>query len=420
MNRTGRTIASATAAVTLAAAAWATGPVAASADPITLTFWDHVQSSLDVQTAYEDAAAAFQELHPNVTVEIQTFPFEEYQTKLMTAVRGGSGPDIMSLDQPWIPQFAEAGVLLALDDHVGASDAVLEEQFFPAAWASTFWKDTQWAVPLGFDVWETLVWNPELFEAAGLDPDSPPTTWAELLDYAEQLTGDGQFGVVLPSALSEVIPVFNNSFVFSNGGAIIDAEGNVVIDSPENIETYTYLYTQLAQHAPNGLAGLDQTAAEALFTSGKVAMMFNGNWSQETLDAQSDFDWRMAVPPVPNAGDTFVGATGGWNLAVSADSRHADLAYAFIEFITTDVDIQVGVAANTPAFIPAAEVYLQQRKYSDVLLTISQHARPRPSSPFYPQISEVQQVGAQRILGGEDVAAVVADMQAEIEGIVGG
>lgn len=152
--------------------------------------------------------------------------------------------------------------------------------------------------------------------------------------------------------------------MYSNGGAIIE-DGNVVIDSPENITTYTYLYNGLVQYAPNGLATLDQGGAEALFTSGAVAMIFNGNWSQETLDAQAVFDWRMAVPA---EGDTFVGATGGWNLAISAESEHADVAFEFIEYLTTTVEVQVGVAANTPAFISAAEVYLETRKYSDVLL----------------------------------------------------
>jgi len=208
MNRAGRSLSMWAPTVLFVAALGVATPAGASAEPITLTFWDHVQSSLDVEAAYEAAADAFSAEHPNVTIEIETFPFEEYQGRLMTAVRDGEGPDIMSLDQPWIPQFAEAGVLVPVDDMVAASDADFEDQFFPAAWASTLWKDQMWSVPLGFDVWETLVWNPDLFEAAGLDPDSPPTTWAELLVYAEALTGDGTFGIVLPSALSEVVPVF--------------------------------------------------------------------------------------------------------------------------------------------------------------------------------------------------------------------
>ncbi|MFV0452097.1 MAG: ABC transporter substrate-binding protein, partial [Propioniciclava sp.] len=253
-----------------------TGGAGAGDEPVTITFWDHEQSSKEMDAAYREAADAFEDSHPNVTVQIETFPFEQYQEKLLIAVKGRTGPDIMSLDQPWIPQFAESGLTLAVDDLVAASDKVSADDFYPAAWDSTLWKEQQWAVPLGFDVWEQLVWNPELFEAAGLDPDSPPQTWDELLEYAEKLTGDGQYGIVLPSAKSEVIPVFNNSFIYSNGGSIIDDAGSVVIDSPENLKTYTYLYKDLVKFAPEGMTNMDQGAAEALFTSGKVAMMFDG------------------------------------------------------------------------------------------------------------------------------------------------
>lgn len=384
-------------------------------DQITITFWDHEQSSKEMDAAYQAAAETFKKSHPNVTVEIQTFPFEQYQEKLLIAVKGNQGPDVMSLDQPWIPQFAESGVTLAIDDQVAASQTVKQDQFFPAAWDSTTWKNKQWAVPLGFDVWSQLVWNPDLFTKAGLDPDKPPTTWAELLQYAEKLTGNGQYGIVLPSAKSEVIPVFNNAFIRTNGGAIIDDDGAVVIDSPENLETYNFLYRDLIKFAPEGMPSMDQGAAEAMFTSGKVAMMFDGNWSQETMEAQASFDWRIAVPPVPEPGMTFHGATGGWNLAVSANSKHPKEAFEFIEFLTTTVDVQVAVAANTPAFIPAAEVYLKGRKFPEVLREMSENGLARPKTPVYPKVSEIQQAGVQRMIQGEDVAAVMKDMQAQIE-----
>lgn len=386
-----------------------------SKEPITITFWDHEQSSKEMDAAYRAAAASFKKTHPNVTVDIQTFPFEQYQQKLLTAVKGNHGPDIMSLDQPWIPQFAESKLTAPMDDFVSGSTLVKKDKFYSAAWDSTLWKGKQWAIPLGFDVWEQLLWNPELFQKAGLDPNTPPKTWDELLADAQKLTGDGQFGIVLPSAKSEVIPVFNNSFIFSNGGQIIDDNGKVVIDSPQNIKTYKYLYNDLIKYAPTGMTNTDQGAAEALFTSGKVAMMFDGNWSQETMAAQAKFDWKAAVPPVPKAGDTFHGATGGWNLAISARSPHQKAAFEFIEFLTTSVDTQVAVAANTPAFIPAADVYLAKRKYTDVLKTVSETGMPRPKTPVYPSVSDIQQAGVQRMIQGEDVENVVKDMQSQIE-----
>lgn len=391
------------------------GDSTSSGQAITLTFWDHVQSSKEVDATYQSVAKEFEASHPGVTINIQTFPFDTYQQKLLTAVKGGQGPDIMSLDQPWVPQFAESGVIQPLDKFISASSTVKQDSFFPAAWDSTQWKSKQWAVPLGFDVWEQLLWNPDLFKAAGLDPTKPPKTWDELLAAAKALTKNGGYGIVLPSAKPGIITVFNNSFIYSNGGAIIDDSGKVVIDSPQNLKTYTYLYKNLIQYAPKGMTNMDQGAAEALFTSGKVAMMFDGNWSQETMAAQAKFKWQAEVPPVPNEGDTFHGATGGWNLAVNAKTKDAQMAFDFIQFLTTTVKTQVAVAANTPAYKPAATVYLAKRQFPEVLTAMSATGMPRPKTAVYPQVSEIQESGVQRMIQGDDIATVVQDMQSQIE-----
>jgi multiple sugar transport system substrate-binding protein len=390
-------------------------PAVAQDQPITLTFWDHIQESRDVAANYAKAAEEFKKHYPNVTVNIETTPFDQYHDKLLTAVKGGAGPDIMSLDQPWMPEFAASGVLLPLDDYVAGSDKVNADAFFPAAWDTVQWNGHQWGVPLGIDVWSMLVWNPDLFKAAGLDPTKPPKTWAELLDYAQKLTKDGVFGIALPAAKSEVLSLLMDMFTYSNGGRIMDDAGNVVVNSPEAAAALDFLFKQLIQYAPTGALSLDHGAAEALFTSGKVAMMFDGNWAQETLNSQAKFDWQGEVVPAPTADGTFHGATGGWNLAVNAKSPNADMAYKWIEYLTTTPEIQNGVAANTPAHVESAKTYIANRKFPDVIQALSETGMARPKTAIYPQISEIQQTGIQRIISGETIDAVLGDMQKEME-----
>lgn len=386
-----------------------------SALPITLTFWDHSQQAVDLANAYVKAAADFKTLYPNVTVNIQTTPYDQYHDKLMTALKGGTGPDIMGLDQIWVPEFASAGVLLPLDDLVAKSTAVNQNAFYPSAWDTTLWKGKQYAVPLGVDVWSMLVWNPDLFKAAGLDPNTPPKTWDELLQYAQKLTGNGVFGIALPAATSEVLSIFMDMFTYSNGGRILNADGSVAVNSPQAAQALDFLFHKLIKYAPNGAANLDQGGAEALFTSGKVAMMFDGNWAQQTLDSQAKFDWQGATVPVPAAGDTFHGATGGWDLAVNAKSPNADMAFKFIEYLTTRPDVQNTIAENTPALIAAAKQYLPTRKFPAVIQALAETGMARPETPVYNTISTIQQNDIQKIIGGADISATLAQMQKEMQ-----
>lgn len=386
-----------------------------SAAPITLTFWDHSQQAVDLANAYTKAAADFKALYPNVTVNIETTPYDQYHDKLLTALKGGTGPDIMGLDQPWVPEFASAGVLLPVDDLVTKSTAVKQDAFYPSAWDTTLWKGKQYGVPLGVDVWSMLVWNPDLFKAAGLDPKTPPKTWDELLQYAQKLTGNGVFGVALPGAKSEVLSIFMDMFTYSNGGKILNDDGTVAVNSPQAAQALDFLYHKLIKYAPNGAANLDHGTAESLFTSGKVAMMFDGNWAQETLNSQAKFDWQGATVPVPAAGGTFHGATGGWDLAINAKSPNADMAFKFVEYLTTRPEVQDTIAENTPALIAAAANYMPTRKFPAVIQDLAQNGMARPKTPIYNSISLIQQNGIQKIIGGADINATLADMQKEMQ-----
>ena len=92
---------------------------------------------------------------------------------------------------------------------------------------------TQWGVPVAFST-KALYWNKDLFTQAGLDPEKPPTTWAEEIEMAKTIkekTGIAGYG--LPAK------TFDNTmhqflhWVYTNNGQVIDAEGNIKLDSPE-------------------------------------------------------------------------------------------------------------------------------------------------------------------------------------------
>jgi len=387
-------------------------------EKLTLELWDQQQSDLNIQQAYIKALEDFQQENPDIVVKVTTTPYAQYRDKLLVAVQGGRGPDIMSLDEIWTPEFAAAGIIEPLDPYIQRSASVKPDAFFQPAWDTNLWQKQIWGIPLNFDVWEQLFYNADHFREAGLDPDKPPRTWDEWLEALPQLTAPPQrFGIGLLGHKGEDTVVMLNSLMYSNGGAIIDEDGNVVIYSQENIETLEF-YLKLSKYAPEGVANVGEAEAVSMFAAGKVSMILDGQWQQDTMNARATFDWRIAVPPAP-AGKKFVGALGGWNLAINKASKNKDVAFRLIEYLTTNKEVQKTINSLTPALRVAGEEFVKEkRRQPEVILETLTSGRPRPISPVYPQVSDIEQQMVQAILSGTPVEEALQKAQRDIEKVV--
>ncbi len=106
---------------------------------------------------------------------------------LTTAVAGGDPPDTASNFQ--YLDFMARSMCLPLQDYVNASSVVKQADFFEESWKEGFYKGTQFGIPCyeGFFAFG-LFYNGALVEKAGLDPDKPPVTWSEALDWCKKLT----------------------------------------------------------------------------------------------------------------------------------------------------------------------------------------------------------------------------------------
>ncbi|GGO94419.1 ABC transporter substrate-binding protein [Wenjunlia tyrosinilytica] len=375
--------------------------------PSTLEIWDMQQSSKDVGAAYKPIVEKFQKEHPGTKVKVTTFPYAQYRDKVLVAMKGGTGPDILALDQIWTSEFAAGGLITPLDDHIAKARNVKQKDFFTGAWDSNVYQGKTWGVPLNFDVWEQLYYNADLFRKAGLDPDKPPTTWDQWVADAKKLHHPPkQFGIALIGCKDEGSVVVTDSLMFSNSGGLADGD-KIVFDSPENRAALEQ-YRTLSKSAPSGTAGVCEQDAVGQFTAGKAAMLLDGSWQQDTMRKSAKFDWRIAVPPAPE-GKSFVGTLGGFNMAVSKKAGNADLAFDFIDELSTPEN-QKAVNSLIPALKSAGEEFVKaERKQPEAVLKTLENGRPRPLIPVYPKLSLIQQETIQSILGGTSPATALRD-----------
>ena len=101
--------------------------------PKKLTWWTLQQSAMDIQTAQQNAVKDFEKQF-NATVEVTSFPYVELRDKMLTAVAGGQGPDLLLLDQIWVAQYAAAKYVIPITDKMQGS-GIKAADYFPGAGA---------------------------------------------------------------------------------------------------------------------------------------------------------------------------------------------------------------------------------------------------------------------------------------------
>jgi ABC-type glycerol-3-phosphate transport system substrate-binding protein len=387
-----------------------------AADPVTLEFWDNQQAASGLSKFQEAAVKEFEAANLDIKIHVTTIPYPEYRDKLLIAVQGGTPPDVSTVDQIWNSEYAVAKAIMPLDDLIAKSKTVKQDAFFPGAWASATYQDKVWGVPFNVDVWQFSFYNADLLKAAGVNPDDL-VTWEGLKAAAPKLTNKdkGQYAVGIPGHKGEDTVVVMDSFIYSNGGSVLNDDGTCALDKPEAMGGLQYL-VDLLPYAPEGVANAATEDARKLFLNGSLAIEWWPALEQPTLQA-SKLNWDFVNGTAPK-GKKPVGTYGGWNLVIYDGSKHKDEAWRFIEWMTAKEN-NGKVVDLIPANVEAATAFLKEnRKGPDKILEHLNNARPRPLSPVYNQVSAVQQDLAQAIFTGTPVKDAVAKACEDINKLV--
>jgi len=387
-------------------------PMSAHADDIVLKFWDNQQTESGLSQYQQEAVKSFEAANPGIKVEVTTIPYPEYQQRLLTAVQSGNAPDVSTVDQIWVAAFAQAGAIEPLDDMAKAA-GVTADTFFPGAWASANYDGKLWGIPFNVDVWQFSFYNADLLKAAGVDPASI-ATFEGLKAAGEKLTGNGKYGIGLFAHKGEDTVVVMDSFIFSNGGKVLNDDGSCGLTSDASVGALAYL-ASLEPYAPQGIANASSGDMRELFLNGSLAIEFWPALEQPTLQ-KSNLNWDFVDGTAPK-GKTPIGTYGGWNLVMYKSSPNKEAAWKFIQFLTQE-DVNGKVVDLIPANVKAADAFLKaNRKGPDRILEQLNNAAPRPLSPRYLEVSDIEVTLAQDVFAGMDPKAAAEKACAAIDAL---
>ena len=144
-------------------------------------FWD--------VAVIEPMIAEFEAENPDIKVKVEQLTWQSGLEKIQAALASGTQPDLCELGSTWLPRFSYEGVLM---DMTHVYEEIGDDYLM---WESTRWDGKVYGLP-----WvqgsRVLFWNRDLFSRAGMDPNTPPTTWDELLSAARKIDalGDDIYG----------------------------------------------------------------------------------------------------------------------------------------------------------------------------------------------------------------------------------
>ncbi|WP_043673197.1 ABC transporter substrate-binding protein [Clavibacter michiganensis] len=280
----------------------------------------------------EPLAEAYNASH-ETQVEITLVPSPSYVQKLATSIAGGDPPDVAALDLVFTPYFAQAGALVDITDRVDALGYA--DDFSPAHASVSSFDDRTYAVPFTGDA-SVLFYNKTLFAEAGLDPERPPTTHAEIRAAAKAITalGDSTYGYSIPGACGGCLIFGFTPLIWGGGGDVLSADGRTAtLDSPEVTEGLELLRGMWTDGSMPSLARTDAGPNTATaFQQGTVGMIADGTATMGSLVAGGKVDFGVTPLPGKDGGSASFG--GGDTLAILDGAEDADAAWEFVEWAT--------------------------------------------------------------------------------------
>jgi len=359
-----------------------------------------------------------------ITVAVDVLSYPELLTKVTADFIGNAkGYDLVTTDNVWSGQFAEAGHTVPLDDWIRRDAAELQlDDIYPVVMRSLGnYQGKQVAFPFAGYA-NVLAIRTDLYAAAGL---SPPTTMEAMIADARKLTDKAKnvYGWVANGQKGPAVAQDWMQYNAQLGGSILGADGKPAINTPANIESLIVYKKLFDETAPPGAVDYDWGGREESFRQGLVANMQTWSVGASAYDnpEQSKVAGKVAIvlaPPGEHAAKNY--GVGGWGLGINADiaaDRQA-AAWLFVKWIASPAVQKEMALLGGGGVIRKSTTHDPDLLKKFPFLTVidvsfeNGNGEYRPRIPQYPQIQDILGTAVNAVLaGGAEPKAALGEAQ---------
>jgi multiple sugar transport system substrate-binding protein len=318
----------------------AAGDTASVDDGTTITMWTRSPTATFSQTLID----AYNAGHQN-KVKLTVFPADSYQQKVGTAAGARQLPDLLAADVVYAPNYAAKGLFLDLTTRV--NQLPFKGTLAPAHLKAATHDGKHFAVPHDIDL-SAVFYNKVLFTRAGLDPERPPATLAEMVSAARKIAALGGdvkgyfFGGACPGC-----QLFTSwPMIWASGGTVLNDQGTAAtLDDPQAAQVYSLLRQMYSEGlVPTSAKNESGPTWTQPFLDGKIGIQPMGATALQGIKEGPGLQVGVApIPGLTGGSSTFV---GGDVVGISSNSTHAAAAWDFISWTLSD-QAQVDVVAKS-------------------------------------------------------------------------
>jgi len=321
--------------------------------------------------------------------------------KILTAIAGGNPPALHYADRFTVPQFAAQGFFTNITDNAEKA-GVVADNYFPFAWEETLFKGGNYALPFDTDT-RALWYNKDIMEAAGLDPEKPPTTLDELKEATAKLTVKDASGRITQFGFN---PLWDQAWMYTWGfgfkGLFQDPKTlRITFSDPNNIKSMEFVkgfVDEIGLEDINSMisacAGSACNDANDYFWTGQSAMACSGNWKvAQAKEYKPDVHYGVVPMPGPDGPAPYSSWAGGWSWAIPMGYKDVDSAFDALSYFCGD-EGQLKYCKDTyhiPTSVAASkDPFFREDPLHAVFMDLLPVSHTRPPIPLGSELWDLQ------------------------------
>lgn len=360
--------------------------------------------------------ADFEAEHEGVTVNWVDLPDGGFPDRFFASIAANRAPDVVNLNTSRMLQAQEQGALVNLSEQATPEQLGI---YFENLLASSSVGGDVYAFPW-YQAPTVLMYNKGIFEQAGLDPEAPPTTYADAIEMALTIRE--------ATLLEGITPLpFPEDWLVQNGVSILNEDGTApAFNTPEGVAALQIYVDAVENRAVSrGAANFDYEKSIRDFVGAQSAMLVTGPQFIRTVEADGpDVYANLGVAPYPQT-ETGIIPNAIQNMVVPAASDNIDLAIELANFVTNDAN-QLAFAKLVSIFPSTIEAAQDPFFCSDEESLEGQARCIQANSierGFDNQVredikQEIRRGFAEAMLGQKDAATALADAEQAVSEIL--
>ena len=377
------------------------------------------------------AAADYAAMH-SINVEIVQAPYDNLLEVGGTAGQTQSGAyDIILMDDPWIPFFAENGYLEDLTSYFNAAGTTGPDNDFLAkslaVCRNPYNTGPFVCLPYVGNA-QMFFYDGEKFAEQGLA--TGPETWDDVIAAAEAMTEGGggrYYGYVFRGGqgnpvVADFMPIF-----WSYGADMFSEDRTAVtIDTPEGAAAME-TFMALKETAPRGVESYQADEVGRALAAGTAASSINWpNWVATFEDpSQSQMVGKISYSAIPSGTHAGSSEIGHWTMGLMSASKNKQEAFDFMVWATSPEQIKISATRGNPpvrfsVFTDPELTSQDQFRHFPTLMEAITYSTPRPRHPKWPEIENAFGIELSKAVAGTiSPAEALANAQTAVKQIAG-